>query len=121
MSLCSGSLNEQVWTGLQWSPPDATSRGPKVWCPGGILPCDLSHDTFDVTYPTSCEQTDACENITFSQLRLRAVINSTNATLTIWIIEVAENVDENRTAAMETKNLLNPDLSEVNKCKQCTL
>ena len=39
---------------------------------GGVpLPCDLSHDAFDVTYPY--EQTDACENITFSQLYLGAV------------------------------------------------
>ena len=30
------SPNEQVWTGLQWSPSDITSRvGPQVWCPGG--------------------------------------------------------------------------------------
>ena len=39
---------------------------------GGTLPCDLSHDAFDHTYPR--EQTDACENITFPQLRLRVVI-----------------------------------------------
>ena len=39
---------------------------------GGTLPCDLSHDAFDLTYPR--EQADACENITFSQLRLRVVI-----------------------------------------------
>ena len=30
-----GSPNKQVWTGLQWSPPDVTRRwvGPQVWCP----------------------------------------------------------------------------------------
>ena len=38
------------------------------------IPCDLSRDAFDVTYPTpTCGQTDACENITFQQFRLPAV------------------------------------------------
>ena len=35
---------------------------------------DLSHDTFNVTYPP--KQTDALENITFPQLRLRTVITT---------------------------------------------
>ena len=30
--------NEQVWTGLQWSSPDVTSRGSQVWGPGGVCP-----------------------------------------------------------------------------------
>ena len=38
---------------------------------GDTLPVDLSNDAFDLAYPR--EQTDACENITFPQLRLRAV------------------------------------------------
>ena len=29
------SRNEQVLTGLQWWPPDVSSRGSQVWCPGG--------------------------------------------------------------------------------------
>ena len=33
MSLPKGSSNEQVWTSLQWLPPDVTSRGP--WCQEG--------------------------------------------------------------------------------------
>ena len=46
----------------------------------GYLPCNLSHDAFDVTYSTpppapNYELTDACKNITSPQLRLRAVIN----------------------------------------------
>ena len=75
-------------------PPDVTSRGPQmnsveqvssvghrisvagcrsqVWCPGGTLECDVSHDAF-VTYPSHFEQKDAWENITFQQIRLRAV------------------------------------------------
>ena len=38
--------------------------GPQVWCPwgGGTVPCDLSHDAYDVTYPDSGWQTNACEN-----------------------------------------------------------
>ena len=38
----------------------------------GYLACHLSHDKFDVTYYPPCRQnewrTDACKNITFSQL-----------------------------------------------------
>ena len=35
---------------------------------GSALPCDLSHDAFDVSRPPpKREQTDACENITFPQ------------------------------------------------------
>ena len=51
------------------------------WCPGvrGTLPCDLSHDACDVpTHLTPRGQndwrTDACKNITFSQLCLPAVL-----------------------------------------------
>ena len=49
--------------------------GPQVWCPwgGGTVPCDLSHDAFDVANPHSRGQTDAWENITFPQLCLQAV------------------------------------------------
>ena len=43
----------------------------QVWCPRGSLPCDLSHDAFDSTPPRG--QTDVSENITFLQIRLRAV------------------------------------------------
>ena len=45
MSLFGGGCpsHEQVWTGLQWLPPDVTSRGPHVWCLGclglGCVPC----------------------------------------------------------------------------------
>ena len=41
---------------------------------GGTLPCDLSHDVCYVPIPP-CGQADTCENITFLQLRLRAIIN----------------------------------------------
>ena len=96
----------------------------------GVLKSDVQGASYHVTYPMihlmlpilpPVNRQMPVKTLSFSQLRLRAVINSTNVTLTIWIIEVAENVDENRTAAMETKNVLNPDLSEANKCKQCTL
>ena len=47
---------------------------------GGVpLPCDLSHDAFDVTYPY--EQTDACENITFSQLYLGESVSKCSANI----------------------------------------
>ena len=53
-----GDPNEQVWTGLQQSPPDVTKEGYQVWFPrlpyltfpGGTLLYTLFHNTFDVTY-----------------------------------------------------------------------
>ena len=76
------TLPEQVWTSLQWSPPDVTRGFPDLmsgeryptW-PGGrsrYLPCDLSHDAFDAT--PSPWTVDTCENNTFPQLSLQAVI-----------------------------------------------
>ena len=41
---------------------------------GYPLRCDLSHDARDVTCPQPHGQIDACENITFLQLFLLAVI-----------------------------------------------
>ena len=86
-----GSPNEQVWTGLQWSPTDATSRGwvprsdvqghgrvegyptwPFLWWGGGypaMWPIPWCIWCFP---PHSHEQTVACENITFLQTYLRA-------------------------------------------------
>ena len=41
---------------------------------GVTRPCDISNDVFDVTYlPTRSEHTEACENITFMQLRCKLV------------------------------------------------
>ena len=54
-----------------------------VGCWGeGILPCDLSHGTFDYI-PHLCEHTHVCENCTFPKLNLQAVIihNVTNTTV----------------------------------------
>ena len=59
---------------LQWWAPDVNSRGyPRsdVQGEGGTLLCDLLHDACDVTAPN--RMTDTCENITFLQLRWRAV------------------------------------------------
>ena len=48
-------------------------RGGKL--KGGVLPCDLSHDACNVPVPFPLNRmTDACENITFPQLCLWAVI-----------------------------------------------
>ena len=51
-----GASSEQVWIGLQWWPPDVSSRGGLMYSGlisrgGGTLPCDLSHDTCNVPYP----------------------------------------------------------------------
>ena len=48
---------------------------------GGTLPCDLSHDVFDVTCPSPRGQTNTCENITFPKLRLWA--------LKIWCLDLS--------------------------------
>ena len=68
------SSNELVWTGLQSSPPDVTSRwvGPQVWCPGGT-PTMWPIPWCMWCYLPPPQQTDACENITFSQLCLWVV------------------------------------------------
>ena len=39
-----------------------------------LCPCDLSHDAFGVTSPPWVEQTDVCENITFTRFATRVVI-----------------------------------------------
>ena len=69
----SRSSSEQVWTGLRWWPPDVSSReGMSILGPmsmGYPLPCDLSHDTCDVTYlPLLWTEwwTDAYNNIPVS-------------------------------------------------------
>ena len=53
------------------------SRGGGRVCPEGmshVLPCDLSHDAYDVTYLSLRGHTYTCENITFPELLLWAVI-----------------------------------------------
>ena len=76
-----GSLNEQVWTGLQWSPPDVTkgSRS-QVWCTGvGGYPYHVTYSIMLLMLPTYLHgQTDTCENITFPQLCLPVVYNPWN-------------------------------------------
>ena len=85
------SLNEQLWIGLQWSPPVVTSRGCFVgprfdvreWegRPPGLMLGRGRVVPYHVTYPKmhldrSSGQTNTYENITFPQLRLRTVIMS---------------------------------------------
>ena len=60
---------------------------------GDTLPCDLSHDAFEVTYPQPHGQTDAYENITFCQLHLWVVIILGNECFTrrlIWEQDLEE-------------------------------
>ena len=69
------SSSNQVWTGLQWWPPDVTSRrrgrsnagDPMLMCRG----CTVRSNALwvMVTWGTPCEQTDMTENITFQLLR----------------------------------------------------
>ena len=69
------SPNDQVRTGLQWSPLDVTSRGgrsPGLMSGGRGCPYNVTYSMIYLMLPTPpCERTDACENITFPQLRLR--------------------------------------------------
>ena len=78
------SPNEKFWTGLQWSPPDvqmslAGGRS-QVWCGGrggGRFPGLMSREGLPtmrhISWCTEWLVTDTCENITFPQLRWRAV------------------------------------------------
>ena len=67
------SQNEQVWTGLQWSPPDATRRMLLGLMSRGTLPYISQGVSYHVTYSmmhsmlSPCEQTNTCENNTFPQ------------------------------------------------------
>ena len=90
------SVNEKVWIGVQWSPPDVTIQGseigpqvwwlgegegvssqiwcpevgPKVWCLGrGGGYTTMWAIPWCIWYylHTPLEQTDTCENITFPQ------------------------------------------------------
>ena len=93
-----GVINEQVWTGLQWWPPDVISRGPGlgvyVWCwetglgviylisrrgPGPVgLYSEVQYIMGNGHMGTACplsRMTDTTENITFPQLRWQAVAN----------------------------------------------
>ena len=82
-----GCPNEKVWTDLQWSPSDVTpgkggSPG-RVWCRGGgeeYPTWPFLRGSYHVTYPMMnlmlppvYEQTDTYKNITFPQLRWRAI------------------------------------------------
>ena len=59
---------------------DGDGRGiPGPMSGGCTIPCGLFHNACDFTYPP-CEQTHDCENITFKQLLLRAVI-----IVSIWL------------------------------------
>ena len=80
-----GSSSEQIWTGLHSVGHQMSGGRSQIWCGvggevgprsdvqrgGGILPCYLSRDVFDVTYPLPI-WTDTRENINFPQLRLHS-------------------------------------------------
>ena len=97
------SPNEQVWTGLRWSPPDVTSGGAKswglmsrggeqgvsrrVWCPGwrgcpAMWPipwCIWCYLT-----PSLVNRHTPVHNITFSQIRLWAVTMQWHLKMDVW-------------------------------------
>ena len=70
-----GTQVNKFETGLQWWPPDVSSRGSvcHVWYPGGGGRGDRGQLQWG---PMVTDRTDACENITFPQFRLRAVKES---------------------------------------------
>ena len=55
------------------------AEGIQVWCPGRV-PYHVTYPMMHLMSPNTCQQTDSCENITFQQLLLQAVI-------TICIVE----------------------------------
>ena len=111
MSLPEGSSNEQVWTDLQWWPPDVTSRGPKlgqgvpglmsggwagsmaavrggsqVWYLGGGH-CTVRSNASWVMITLGPlwidRQTDKSENTTFSQLHQRVLMRVIESTFSV--------------------------------------
>ena len=67
--------SSKVWTGLQWPPPDVTSRGSPHLMSRGRYPTMWQYPLIHLISPPSFyEQTDACENFTFPQTYLQAVI-----------------------------------------------
>ena len=72
------SSSEQVWTGLQRWPPDVSSRMEVSFMSGGkpTSQCITGNRHKGSPAPSSEWQTSSCENITFPQLRLPAVIMS---------------------------------------------
>ena len=97
------SPNEQVWTGLRWSPPDVTSRGakswglmtrgggqgvsPQVWCPGWrgyptMWP--ISWCIWCYLNPSLVNRHTPMHNITFPQLRLWAVTMQWHLKMDVW-------------------------------------
>ena len=89
------SSSEQICRGLQWWPPDTSTRRDggrcHVWClclEGGRSPRSPRSDFWGPTnlmmqsVPSRCEEADACENITFPQIRLKVVVNIAH----VWIL-----------------------------------
>ena len=71
-----GSSSEQVWTGLQWWPPDVTSKGPghpvsNVW---GTLYSEIQWVLVTCRHPSPCGQTDTHLRKQLPQLGWRTVI-----------------------------------------------
>ena len=82
MLLWEVSSSKQVGTGLQYWSPDVSSRGcprsnvwgSQTWCPAaGPVQWDSRHHG-QWLHGDPCEETDACENITFPQLRWQAAM-----------------------------------------------
>ena len=73
-----GSSSEQIWTGLHSVGHKMSGGRSQVWCGGGgvgprsdvqrgggILPCYLSRDVFDVTYPPPPYEQTPVKTLTF--------------------------------------------------------
>ena len=84
------------WTSLNRTPVIWGRGRPQVWCPkeggsqvwcGGGGPYHLTYSMIHVMYLNSipCEQTDACENITFLKLCLRMVITMMKGSCIFYI------------------------------------
>ena len=67
---------------LGWGSPGLMCRGiPHLACPGDTLPCDLSDDAFDVTYPLVNSQTNV-KTLTWS---VSLFINEWHRFQTHWV------------------------------------
>ena len=84
---CTVRSSKQIWTGLQWCPPDVTSRGRGSTCPmsGERWGCGVPYTVRSnaswvmVTTGPPNRMTDTCENITFPQLHHWLVVKTAAA------------------------------------------
>ena len=89
------TLPEQVWTGLQWSPPDVIRGSPGLMSGEGYRTWPGGRSGYPTVWPIpwciwcypSLWTVDAYENITFPQLSLQAVMKKQCLSITPGMVQ----------------------------------